>query len=379
MKKHLSIILVLVFLATHSCTNQYFKQDIKVDQSLNTFAGKVDSIVSEKMNTYNIPGLSIGIVKKDTIVFSKGYGIKSVQTEEIVTKNTNFHTASISKLFTAQAIMILAQENQLNLDDKLTKLIPELRYKDERVKNITIKSLLNHTSGLPDVSNYNWKNNNQSDRSLREYILDLNLKLEFKPHTQYCYSNLGYNILGYLIEKISKTNFDQFVKENILDPNQMFNSDFRYFKIPDSLRTSPHSKKFITNKVYARKTYPYTREQAPGSTLNSSSNDLSKWMISFLKPSGSLSVQNSFKQMLEPSFSPYPYIGLGFQLNSIDNKQTIGHYGGDKGYRSYLIMVPEERIGLVLLANCDYDEDFRQEILHPVLKLMLKTAISNAI
>lgn len=377
MKKHLSFFKVLVLLTIQSCSGQYFEQHIEVDKSLNSLDRTVDSIVAKKMNTYNIPGLSIGIVESDSIIYSKGYGIKNINTKGVVSRNTNFHTASISKLFTAQAILILVQENKISLDNKLIEIIPELKYKDERVQNITIKSLLNHTSGLTDVSNYHWKNNNQSENSLRDYILGLNLKLLSDPHTEYNYSNLGYNILGYVIEKLSETNFDEFVREHILIPSHMSNSDFRYFKIADSIKTSPHSKRIISKKIYERKTYPYTREQAPSSTLNSSSNDLSKWMISFLKPADSLNLKNSFKQMLEPSFSPYPYIGLGFQLSNLFDTQTIGHYGGDKGYRSYLIMVPEERIGLVLLANCDYDEDFRQEILHPILKLMLATYKNN--
>ncbi|QOD61660.1 beta-lactamase family protein [Polaribacter haliotis] len=372
MKKYLPIIIVLFFLTIKSCTSQKFKQNIEIDKSLNSFNRKVDSIVANKMNTYNIPGLSIGIIVNDSIVYTKGYGIKNINTKHIVNSNSNFHTASISKLFTAQAIIILVQKNKISLNNKLVEIIPELKYKDERVKNITIKSLLNHTSGLTDVNNYHWKNNNKSDNSLSDYILGLNLKLRSEPHKEYNYSNLGYNILGYVIEKLSETNFDEFIKENILIPSQMSSSDFRYFKIADSLKTSPHSKRFITKRIYKSKTYPYTREQAPSSTLNSSSNDLSKWMISFLKPIDSLNLKNSFQQMLEPSFSSYPYIGLGFQLNNLFNKQTIGHFGGDKGYKSYLIMVPKEKIGLVLLANCDYDEDFRQEILHPILKIMLK-------
>lgn len=371
MKKRLSIFKILFFLIILPCSGQSFEQKIEIDNSLNSFDRKIDSIIVKKMNAYNIPGLSIGIVKNDSILYSKGYGIKNINTKEIVTANSNFHTASISKLFTAQAIMILVQENKISLKNKLTELIPELKYKDARIKNITIESVLNHTSGLTDVSGYNWKNNNQSDNSLEEYILGLNLKLRSEPHTEYNYSNLGYNILGYVIEKLSETNFDEFVKENILIPSQMSNSDFRYFKIVDSIKTSPHSKKMISKKIYVQKTYPYTREQAPSSTLNSSANDLSKWMISFLKSSNSLSSENSFERMLEPNFNQYPYIGLGFQLSNLNKEKTIGHYGGDKGYRSYLIMVPEKNIGLVLLANCDYDEDFRQEILHPIVKLML--------
>jgi CubicO group peptidase (beta-lactamase class C family) len=240
-----------------------------------------------------------------------------------------------------------------------------------RTFNITILNLLNHTSGLPDVHNYHWGNNNQSEKSLEDYILSLNLKLKSEPSTQYIYSNLGYNILGYIIEKLTNTSFDNYLKENILNAYGMNSSDFRYFKIPDSLKTSPHSKHWITGKIYERKTYPYTREHAPSSTLNSSATDLCKWMISFMKLLDSGNSENVFAEMTEPGFSAYPHIGLGFQLSKLESRKAIGHYGGDKGFRSYLLMIPEEKIGLVLLANCDYEEDFRQEIIHQIAKRML--------
>ena len=81
--------------------------------------------------------------------------------------------------------------------------------------------------------------------------------------------------------------------------------------------------------------------------------------------------------MLEPSFDASPHIGLGFQLSNIQGKKTVGHYGGDKGFRSYLVMIPEEKIGLVVLGNCDYEEDYRQEILHPIANLMLSSINNN--
>ncbi len=354
------------------CSNTRFQQNIEMNQIVNGFTEKVDSIVSSKMNNYDIPGLSIGLVVNDSIIYAKGYGLKSIECPEQVTENSNFHTASISKLFTAQAVIMLLEENDISMNEKLVDIIREFKYQDKRVEDITIKTLLNHTSGLPDVSNYHWKNNNQSKTSLKEYVLGLKLKLDSQPGTRYDYSSLAYNILGYVVEKLSETSFEEYVKENILDANGMHNSDFRYFKIPDSIKTSPHSKRLITQKVYTLKTYPYTREHAPSSTLNSSSRDLSKWMISFLKSVESNQPERIFFKMLEPSFSSYPYIGLGFQLSSIDSKTTIGHYGGDKGYRSYLLMIPEEKMGLVILANAEYNEDFRQEILHPIAKLMLK-------
>jgi CubicO group peptidase (beta-lactamase class C family) len=345
-----------------------FEQNLKVNNPENGFINNIDSIVVNKMNQYRIPGLSIGLVRNDSIIYVKGYGVKSINERTLVTENSIFHTASISKLFTALAIIELFEKNQLIIDSRLIDILPDLKYDDERVKNITIKSILNHTSGIPDIRNYHWKNNNQSDNALQDFVLGLNLKLESAPFSKYLYSNLGYDILGYVIEKVSGTTFDDYLKENILNKNGMFDSDFRLFKIKDALKTSPHSKRWIGNKVYERKTYPYTREHAPSSTLNSSAKELGNWMNSFMhaleNPDNILN-----KMIVSTTFSN---MGLGFQLGSFNSAKTIGHYGGDKGFRSYLLMLPKEKIGLVLLANCDYHEDFRQEILHPIAGLMMQ-------
>ena len=267
--------------------------------------------------------------------------------------------------------MKLVEKEQLKLDDKLLKIVPELKYRDKRVENITIKHLLNHTSGIPDINNYHWGNNNQSDNSLKEYIVSLNLKLDFVPSAEFSYSNLGYDILGYIVSKVTNITFEAYLQANILDSYGMSNSDFRYFSIPDSLRTLPHSKSRITGEIYSRKIYPYTREHAPSSTLNASAKDLSKWMIFFLNALENTDGASNLKIMLEPSFQAKKHIGLGFQLGIIDGLKKVGHYGGDKGFRSYLMMVPEKKIGLVLLANCDYEEDFRQEILHSIARLLI--------
>jgi CubicO group peptidase (beta-lactamase class C family) len=371
MNKTVLFAIIVFQLFLQSCSNQPFRQDLEIGQSLNNLDKKIDLIVIDKMNQYNIPGLAIGLISYDSIFYTKAYGVKSIKSANPVTENSVFHAASISKLFTAVAVMNLVEQNKISLNHKLIDLIPELKYDDLRVKDITIKNLLNHTSGLTDINKYHWDNNNQSESSLEEFVLGLNLKLNSKPSSAYKYNNLAYNILGYIIEKLSATTFEDFVKEEILDNSGMYNSDFRYFKILDTLKTSPHSRNRLTKVIYQRKIYPYTREHAPSSTLNTSSADLSNWMIWFMKNINNSERKSIYSSMLEPSFDSYPYIGLGFQLYTINSKKAIGHYGGDKGYRSYLVMIPEENIGLVLLANCDYDEDFRQEILHPIAKLLL--------
>ena len=157
MKKTALVTILFSLFILQSCSDQYFKQNLEVNGSLNGFNEKVDSIVINKMNEYNIPGLSIGLVKNDSIIYAKGYGVRSIKTGNLVTENSIFHTASVSKLFTSSAIIKLVNDGLLSLDDKFYKIIPELQFKDERIKEISINDLLNHTSGLPDVGNYHWK------------------------------------------------------------------------------------------------------------------------------------------------------------------------------------------------------------------------------
>lgn len=335
------------------------------------FAAKVDSLIYLKMKQYEIPGLSIGITKNGQILYSRGYGIRRVGTQKMVSENTIFHTASISKLLTATAIVKLVSEGQLSLDERLADIIPKIQYDDERINRITIKDLLNHTSGLPDIEDYHWENNNQSEESLQEYVAGLYLELESAPSTTYSYSNLGYNLLGYVIEKKTKTSFEDYLEDSILNPSGMAYSDFRYFNIPDSLTTSPHTKNKVTEKIEERKVYPYTREHAASSTLNASAVELSRWMISFMNRFNRENTPSVYNLTLKPASDKFPQIGLGFQQYEFETKHAVGHYGGDRGFRSFLMMIPNEEIGLVLLANCDYNEDFRQEIVHEIARLIM--------
>ncbi|NME72933.1 serine hydrolase domain-containing protein [Flammeovirga aprica] len=332
------------------------------------FKPQVDSIVNMKMKEYKIPGISISVVKNGEIIYTKGYGVKEIGTDQKVTEHSVFHTASVSKLLTAQAVMQLVEDGKISLEDRLVDLLTSLNYSDKKVEQISLKSLLNHTSGLPDIQNYHWENNHQEDNSLSEYILNLKLKTKFPPKTEYKYSNLGYDILGLIVEQKSELLFEDYVAETILKPIGMAESDFRYFKISGELSVKPHTKK--GSKIVVRNTYPYTREHAPSSTLNASAYDLSKWMIFFLQQLQK--GKNSFyAQMQNPSTEVYAHIGLGFQIFEIDGHKVIGHFGGDKGFRSLLLMVPEKNIGVVVLGNCDYEEDYRQEILKPVIKMII--------
>ena len=333
----------------------------------------IDTLVMERMKEYEIPGLAIGIIQNGSVVMAKGYGVKNIEDQSPVDEKTTFHTASISKLLTAQATVQLFYQKDLPLNSRISDLLPGLNYAEDLARQITIKQLLNHTSGLPDIRNYQWQNQYSYDERLEEYINELELEVDFGPGIEYSYSNLGYNLLAYIIQDISERLFEDHMDQYIMQPAGMMESDFRYFNTPEANRASPHTRKKLGKKVSVRKTYPYSREHAGSSTLNASVRDLNNWMILFLRQLK----RGQYQNMIEPSVGSYPSIGLGFQLGKIYGLSKVGHYGGDQGFRSYLFLVPEKDLGLVLLANCDYNEEFREEILHPIASFFILNSPSS--
>lgn len=343
-------------------------------QSDRPLQDRIDSIVNAKMQEYEMVGLSIGVVSDNGIFYTKGYGTRQLNTEKAVSENTIFHTASVSKLFTAVAVVQLLKEKKISLSTPITKIVPSLNYTDEKVSQISIEELLNHTSGLPDIYNYEWKSNRQEESSLRDYFKKKKLKTRTEPGEVYAYSNLGYDLLGLVVEELSKMSFEDYVKQTILIPTGMEKSDFRHFLIPEVLRTRPHTKSRTSGEISERPVYPYNREHAPSSTLNASSQELSLWMIHFLKE---LNTNKLYQKMLANSTKSNEHIGLGFQLSELNGFKAVGHYGGDRGFRSVLFMLPKKGVGIVLLANIDYNEDFRHELSLAITKVMLETTASK--
>ncbi|MGB3079374.1 MAG: serine hydrolase domain-containing protein, partial [Saprospiraceae bacterium] len=150
MKKSMSKLTILVVLVFNCALSVYAQpRDIRR-------IAQIDSVVSKVMEENKIVGLSLGIVKNGEIFYLKGYGTREVRKEEPVDSFTNFLTCSISKLFTATAIMQLVEKGKIDISKKLTEYVPDFVMKDPRYKDITIEQMLTHTSGLPNIFNTNY-------------------------------------------------------------------------------------------------------------------------------------------------------------------------------------------------------------------------------
>lgn len=330
---------------------------------------KVDSIAEAAMVKHQLVGLSIGVVVKGE-GYSYAYGVKDIRSGQAVTPSSVFHTASISKVFTAMGILQLVDAGRLSLDTKLTEVLSYLKYSDPGINEITVQHLLQHTSGLPDVNNYRWGRNVDGPDALRNSLTAKKLKLKFDPGSGKLYSNLGYNLLGLIIEETTGDYFADYLRINLLRRYGMQDADFHYPNIKSETTVRPHSKHWLTRKPHPRKTYPYNPDHAPSSTLNASSEDLVAWMLRFLSEEEDVLSSATKATMMGIDETTSVSGSFGFQKYPHEVRALVGHYGGDKGFRSFLLIDPQRDVGIVVLTNGDWGEDFRQEVGYGALRII---------
>ncbi|HEV8204292.1 MAG TPA: serine hydrolase domain-containing protein, partial [Pyrinomonadaceae bacterium] len=199
-------ILLIVFLAGTCFAQEISKED-------RAAALKIDRVVNEQMAAHKIPGVSLAVLRKGKIVLLKSYGLANVEHQVPVKPETIFQSGSMGKQFTAAAVMILAQENKLSLDDHISKYFPDV---PATWKDITIYHLLTHTSGLGD---YPPELDLKRDYTEAEMLAAFKkAPLDFEPGTSWNYSNVGYVTLGILIGKITGKFYGEFLKERLFQP-----------------------------------------------------------------------------------------------------------------------------------------------------------------
>jgi CubicO group peptidase (beta-lactamase class C family) len=268
MKKALPYIFILLI-------NVAFGQDKRLE--------KIDSVVSSWYSNNEFNG-NILIAEKGNIIFNKSYGKANEETGEMLNENSQFDLASVSKQFTATAIMLLKERNQLLLDDPITKYFPEL----VNYKKVTIKNLLNHTGGMPDYEQFLVKTLDKTKIHTNKDVINclINTKPLFKANSKFEYSNTGYVFLGQIVEKISGLSLNDFLQQNIFEKLGMDRTKIitRRYK-PELLSNYAYGyvKDLETDKLVLPDVYEYTKEvinldgiYGDGS-LNSTILDLYKW------------------------------------------------------------------------------------------------------
>jgi CubicO group peptidase (beta-lactamase class C family) len=320
--------------------------------------GLADSLniyIKKVMTRFKIPGLTIAIVKDGNPLYTNAFGVTNVDTKEKMRLENIFHFASVSKPFVATAVMQLVEQGKMNLDDKLISYLPYFRLAGEDYKNITIRQMLNHTSGIPDVRDYEWDKPQFDEGAAERYVRSLkDLQMLFAPGEGARYSNMAFDIMGDVIAKVSRMSFEDYITQNILDPLEMKESSFLIKEISDELRTYPH---IWDLKPVVSEVYPYNRPHAPSSTLNSSVIEMMNWAQANLNK-GELDgtrilKKESYNVLWDTTvnFTENTKIGLSWFINNYHGLRIISHGGGDLGYRSNITLIPERQLGIILASN----------------------------
>ena len=309
------------------------------------------------------PGGSILIKKGNEIVFQKNFGLADLETKEKITENTIFNTGSISKTFVSNAILILHERKQLSIEDSLSKYFPDFK-NPELIKDVKIKHLLSHTSGIPDIRNV--RNNIDFFMTAKDEENFAPLKqtdsLHFSPGQEYRYSNPAYNGLALIIEKVTKMPWQDFVKKNIFEPSGMVDSRITNGSHPESEVAHAYTMK---DSIYHEDDYgEFTTFTAAGNGgIWTSILDLVKYEEAlrnhvFL----SKALTDTSRTIYKPNnwnASYDPFLGYGWFI--YENKaygseiefgvKFVSHTGSQGGFRAFHISIPEKDLLYIALFN----------------------------
>jgi CubicO group peptidase (beta-lactamase class C family) len=330
---------------------------------------QIDSLVLRSMKTFDVPGMAVAVIKDGKVILAKGYGVRNIQTGKKVDTHTLFAIASNSKAFTTAALAILADRGKIRWDDKVQKYIPEFQVYSPYVSaDFRIRDLVTHRSGLglgagdfmifPDGSNF----------TLPELIHNLRYLRQATPfRSKFAYDNLLYVVAGEIIHRVSGMSWEDFVQKNIFDKLGMTESAPSLERVTNrSNLAAAHA--FANGKltIVERYTLPLTD---PAGGINSNVHDLIKWVQCRLnggRYGDSLQHRLFSAREAREMFSPQTILnahpdsiyhthfldyGLGWFMKDVKGYKMIWHTGGLAGMVTQISMIPELKLGIIVLTN----------------------------
>ncbi|MBQ0734199.1 serine hydrolase domain-containing protein [Aquimarina celericrescens] len=331
-------------IVTMLTSSNFFAQN----QSQDINAQNAEILLNEYL-IKNDPGIAVSVVKDGNVIYKKNKGYSNLEHRVPITDSTKFVVGSISKQFTAFSILLLEEEGKLSIDDDITKYLPEL---NGLPYNITIKHFMNHTSGFRDNTDLNsLKGRTDLDRTSQTQMVNLLLRqkgLNFVPGSRFQYCNSGYVLLAEIVKRVSGITFAEFVRKRIFEPLDMKNSLFL-----DDPGLVVKNKALSYGKQNDKYYYIPLNRSIVGSTgLYTTVNDLSHWANNFdnltIGSTNILKKMETKSRLNNGEIIPY---ALGQELKVYKGLDVIFHGGGDAGYRSYLLRVPEHQLNISVSGN----------------------------
>lgn len=327
---------------------------------------QIDKSISDNYKKYT-PGCAVLIAKKGEVLLERGYGTANIELSVPMKSEMVFRIGSITKQFTAMAVLQLADKGRIALTDSIQKFIKDFHFKG---KTITIENLLTHTSGIKGYEQIDPKvpNAMRIDFSPKTVIDSLDkLSLEFDPNTRYNYSNSNYFLLGYIIEQVSGKSYHQYIKENIIEPAGLSSTFYesQTHLIPNRANGYSLSDGKYWNADFISMALVYS-----AGALRSNVSDLYKWHKALYE--GKIVKKETFLKAIQPyklfDGKQIDY-GYGFFNKTENGINSIGHGGAIDGFRAIEMYYPEQEIYITLLCNSETDifERFFQSISNIIL------------
>lgn len=320
-------------------------------------------------------GGAVGVVRDGHLIYAQGFGMRNLAQRQPVNAATRFEVGSITKQFTAAALLQLKEQKKLSLDDPLARYLPSFPH----AREITLRQLLNQVSGLQDYAKTKNFDETMSAKpggieAIASYAKG---PLDFKPGTDWEYSSTNYFVLGRVIETVSHVSYEEYVRRHLFAPAGMINSAF--------VQDEPKLDNFATpywlgpNGAGPRRPAPLMPESWVGAAggIVSTLGDLASWDAALAD--GKIVSHNDFVMMTSPgrlaNGHPYDY-GMGFSIDALDGHKRIWHDGSTTGSVAVTAIYPKDRIGIIVLENSMTGNPFAIESV--VLEAMFPDALAFA-
>lgn len=326
----------------------------------NPYAARLAAIeerAEKRRSELGIPGMSLVIVKDDEVIYSKGLGYKDLEKKVPVTADTQFPIASATKAFTGLSVLMTAEDGKFSLTDPPKKVLPYFKMADpETDKNITIRDLLTHSSGLTrtDLAMI-------TGRLTRQELIRVvgEAKPDAKLGEKFGYQNIMYAAAGEAVAEAQKMPWERFVPERIFKPLGMTNSSMTAADMQKAKDFAFGYNYNTDTKEHIRVPFREITDTAPAGSINSSANDMAKW-LRFAMNRGKVGDKQlisdaSFAEWIKPHMKVTPTgsvgYGLGWFIQTWNGMTVIQHGGNIDGFTSLVGFVPEKRLGFALLMN----------------------------
>ena len=354
------LLLILIFI--YSCDFTYYKsENINFDNKEYSEAFQLIDYWLEAQKDYEkLPGLTALVTDKNETKWAGSFGFSNgVQPMKV--ENT-FSICSISKLFTAVAIMQLVEDGKINLDDPIQKVLPwfDINNDFKDAPELTIKSILSHSSGLPRESNHPYWSWPDFPFPTKQDVIDelKNQEMLYPPSKYYQYSNLGLSLLGFIVEEVTQTSFDDYVNQNILVPLSMNNTK-TYMLSEDYGKNLTLGYSSLNRNIEREKVNFFNADGiAAAAGFTSNVEDLAKfarWQINLVKSlEKNILSPETLKVMHEIHWDDELTSvtrGLGFGVYNFDGENWVGHGGSCPGYRSQLYINTDKELAYSVMIN----------------------------